>query len=156
MKTIKTRTIHKTDDGKEFTDAKAAQRHEALTQAQHRYESARRDFGKLLAETFFTADGHPFTFEHWSYWFLHLPCGQLPRLIQVNFGCRNWDVDFDEWKEGDMLKIISTHPFGEKNGNFRYPINELFRDRSAAEAACKQARREWLTQQIAELDGKAL
>ena len=159
MKAAATQTIYEAGDGRKFTNKKAAGRYGALVKAIAAYEDARRTLGQILAECFNTADGEPFRFGPDEYFWIVPGLFSLPQLRCVNFWGSNWD-----WKEGPgesttLVLICSADHNGRTTDggqNYKIPIGELYRKRSAAESALRVRQREWLNDRLKELDQKAV
>jgi len=156
MKTAKSKTKYEVH-GREFEDPAKAKAFELLLTAKEAYEDARKQLGRVLAESFVTADGHPFRFQHWTYYYIFRPCGSLPRLVEVSF--LYWSRNFEAYQYGeetDLVLYTSHDPWGnERENKIGYPIRELYAHRDKAEEALQIARRLWLREELAELDQQA-
>jgi len=154
MKTKKSKTTYEVH-GREFQDQAAAERFEILLNAKEIFEDARKNLGRLLAESFTTADGEPFRFQHWFYYHVFTPHNAMPRLFEVSF--TYWGWDFEAFYEGDQTDLVlytAKDPWGNDcDRRHGYPIRELYADKKKAEAALRVAQREWLEEEMERLVG---
>jgi hypothetical protein len=157
MKKITPPVIFKASDGREFENEEAAKNYEALVEAKTQYQNARRHLGQLLAKSFKTADGYPFTFGLSNYYHVATPWNSLPHIITIDFWYRNWDYEDhadDQGSESTTFVILAVKDaYGNKSEyGVKYPINELYRDEKNAKRALVKAQAEWLAQRTKELD----
>ena len=156
MKTKVKKTTYEAH-GREFTDQAKAEHFEKLVAAKEAFEDARNNLGRVLAESFMTADGQPFSFQHWTYYYILQAYDRLPRLFPVDF--IYWGWNFDAYQYGDDTDLVlfsAKDPQGnECDRSHGYRISELYADRVAAAAALKIAQRKWLDQQLADLNEQA-
>lgn len=142
MAVSETEPKFKTSDGREFTNKKDAERHEALVEASRAYENARRFFGKALAETQRTADDKPFDFSMLTdYWFVWEGWGD-PRLAKVDFYI--WNCSFDLEREQFEIHQVDPHTKAMRG----YRVSELYRYRENAERALVAAQERWIADKI--------
>jgi hypothetical protein len=145
MKTVKSKTLYEVF-GHAFTDKTKAEAAEQLLNAKRAYEDARGRYGKLLAETFKTADGRSFKWcEH--YWWITSPCNALPLKIRVWCYPGSTAVDLEDHKENVSLSVYcDTDHYGNdrKMDPVKVPIDELYSDDAKVDAALYKAQVEWL------------
>ena len=152
MKTIKPKTTYEALDGRKFTDPIAAKLYEELEAAKRRYESARFELGKLLAESFKTADGLPFKLGLWpNYYWIAPGWFSMPNLLTVSFWGTNWG-----WEENDnattLVLISNMDDQGKHLDHSRqFPIDELYSDETRAKRALIAAQEKWLAERAAEV-----
>lgn len=157
MKKITTKTKFETEDGRKFTDQKAAETHEQIQAAATAYEQAREAFGRVLAESQRTADGFPFEFGLSDYYYIAL-WGGLPTIRRVDFWYRNWSFDYDRENEPAKFCLLHFEGDGGRCGNGQpFRIGDLYRHRANAERALVEAQEKWLaeeTERVAEARAK--
>jgi hypothetical protein len=153
MKTIKAKTTYRTDDGREFTDQKQAERHDRLVKAKREYESAKRTLGKLMAESCLTADGQPFKIGLWpDYYWITPGYFSMPSLLKVSFWGTNWDWEESSDEATTVVLLSDLSDSGQQLGHIRrFPINELYANKDRAQAALIEAQRKWLREMVAEV-----
>ena len=153
MKTVKSKTTYEVH-GREFSSAAKAAEFEKLVAAKQAFEDARNALGKLLAESFTTADGEAFRFARWTYYHIFTPYNSVPRLFEVSFLYWSWNFEsFEHGDETDLVLFTSHDPWGNKcDREHGYPIRELYASREKAEAALRLAKRDWLVEQLDDLD----
>lgn len=145
MKTVKSKTVFQVH-GHEFTDKARAEEAEKLLDAKREYEESRERYGRLLAETFETADGQAFKWcEH--YWWITSPCNALPRKLRVWCYPSNTSVNLDDYKDYVSLKVECDQDHwgnNRKSDPVQIPIDELYRDEAKANDALYAAQISWL------------
>lgn len=154
MKTVKSKTTYHAKDGREFTDQTAALHYEELLDAKEAYEEAKRNFGKLLAETCNTADGEPFRVGLFSdYWYVTHGYFAMPNLLKVDFWGRNWTLEENRQDEATTVVLIGNlADDGSKMDRGRaFRIDELYAKESNAKAALLVAQRSWLEEKLREV-----
>lgn len=85
--------IYKTTDGREFSGEESAKRHEELIEAENNFNKAKEVLARRLFETQFTADGVPFDFKNWKYYYVREGFWSRPSIEEISF-CP-WKISFD-------------------------------------------------------------
>lgn len=157
MKTVKSKTTYEVH-GREFTDKAKAEAAEKLLGAKEAYEQARETYGRMLAETFKTADGWAFKWcEH--YWWITSPYNAMPRKIRLWCYPSNTAANLDEYHDNVALKIqCDTDHWGNnrKSDPVQVPIDELYREDAKADEALRAAQLSWLDEMRQQVEkGKA-
>ena len=136
MKKIQREVEYQTEDGRTFTKANAAKFWDTVSKAKLAYESAKEKLGEVLATSFKTADGIPFTFAE-NYYYVFEPFNAAPTILEVRFWWRHWG--FDAERDSDTQMVIYSFQDGWGHDRTKdpvaYPVNELYAYRSNAEAA---------------------
>lgn len=141
----KTKPKFITSDGCEFDTEDGAERHEELVAARDEYERARLAFGRALARTQTTADGHPFDLGIWAkYWRVRPGWAGVPDLERMNW---MWGGKFDFCQRGDELVLIEKGAVPPRE----VPINEIYATRREADKALLIATEEWIAERQQDL-----
>lgn len=144
--TVKSETVHRTSDGRKFRDRKKAELHERLLTAHSEYKRAEEEFTRLLAETFTTADGHPFDFTRWHYYRL-TPWYGVPASVQeLSIWPRDFRLPERRDVEGAFCVKVKNHQGGSEWREVN--ISELYWRRDAAELAAAESRAKQLVEML--------
>jgi hypothetical protein len=137
---------YSTSDGKEFTDANEAARHEAAVQAVQEFGEARKRLGRLLAGSQRTADGQAFEMGIWRDYY-HLAPGyfDMPALVPVNF---SYQTEFGLDESGAVTLIKTEHDRSGARRDTSYRVSDLYFRREAAEEALLAAQEAWLAERV--------
>lgn len=138
-----TAPMYRTTDGQEFASQADAERHEALSTAKRDYENASAVYDRLLAESQFTADGHPFRVSvlH-TYYYVTNGLSGAPAVGTVAFFCRNFYLGSDD------EVTITQQEDGKRDRTFWF--KQLYARRENAERAQLAEFETWLEERHAE------
>ena len=147
---VKQETKFKTSDGREFSNQKEAEKHDALILARGKYSEALRQMNTLIAETARTADGHLFEFGLWTtYYYVTPGYFSKPVLTEVPYLGWNWDLN----ERDDQVEIVTRE--GNDNRQREYKISDLYRNKKAALLALVESQKEWLKEREQEVSETA-
>lgn len=131
-------------DGRTFDNEEEAERYEALIEIRDTYKRARKDYARTLAKTFKTADGQPFNFSQWSYYWVTPWHYHMPRVQKVEIWKPDFDIPENHPEEGTF--ICGFNGANGKRETRPINISELYASQSAASSACLVAARERLVE----------
>lgn len=130
------------EDGKEFESEEEADRHNLLIAADRAFQSARKQYDRVLAESQMTADGEPFrAVAAADYWYVKdVFC--WPELHCVSFYLSNFALN-----EHGQIELLEYHGRNHDLSVRHFRIADLYaRDRNAKRALLKAR-----TERLAEL-----
>lgn len=138
----RTKPKFETEDGREFDTREAAERHERVAAATEKYNDARREFGRALAETQKTADGKRFSFDQSCYWYVTDGIFNIPTIVEVRYLGSN--LEFDDSDEFTIIdKLYQSDGHVSRN---EYKISKLYATEAAAKKAYVDAIEKWATE----------
>lgn len=133
---------YKTTDGREHETKEDAERAQALIDAEHAYEQAKRAFETALGQSVRTADGKPFRFGYLTSWYIvQWAYNAPPRVVEVTASWYDRDVVLEDGR-------VRVRVWDRQNdGTYRrrdYLIGEIYAERRNAEKEASKERAEWL------------
>lgn len=139
---------YKTSDGREFGNETDAQRHELLIAAKRKYEDARHEYARALAESQRTADGQPFNLSGMhDYYYITDGYFSMPEIVRVDFWY--WNCDINEADETVIVVLDS-----QKATRREYRISSLYYWKGNARKAlliAQEGRLAQITQDVEQL-----
>lgn len=143
----------KTSDGREFAadQEEAAKRHQNFLDRNTLFEQAVTALNIAMAGELITADGHPFTFERSTYYYV-MEGLNGENVISLSLWARHCTVETD----GQRSYIRDRHAWPEDQ-RARYDLANLYRDERKANLRVleiKKQRLGWLQDDIKELAKK--
>lgn len=154
MKTIKSETKFEANDGRKFTDPKAAERYEAVLEAKRAYQAACQALTEAAAECCLTADGKSFRFDVWrGYWSITPGWFAMPQLRRIDFSwVSHWCLkEIPPDNDGTTVVLVDLGKNDERTRGQEFPVNELYLDEHAARVALIARQEAWLAEQAAEV-----